>query len=565
VSFNLGKLKTVLGQNSVTRYPYLKTVRYFHRFKRAFPIRYTHWIKHTESFVEYEPSNKDIRFHLVLLATNNDIVNHKQIVQSIVEQRYPHWHLDILVAEEQQNDSMFTELANMHPQITIATDNKRVLSAPFAEAENSSSWHIILTQHFILSPHCLTELNVFINNQSIQPVLVYTDHDELGTSNKRQNPWFKPRWNADLFYSQEYIQHCCVFNTTKLDLPRINSDGFSRDMLYQLVLELSQSSSDSIAHLPKIMFHKVKELDSLDPKMVEESLNKCVTDDQVKISQSGGQDIRIHWPLNDTPLVTLIIPTRNGYEILKQAIDSICDKTTYKNFEMLIVDNQSDCERTLAYLSSLQNDHANIRVIEYNHEFNYSGINNYAVTKANGSVIGFINNDIEVISSNWLNEMLSHALRSDIGCVGAKLYYPNDTIQHAGVIVGMWGCAGHSHKHFKRDSRGYCDRLMHVQNYSALTAACLLLRKELFEQVNGFNELDLPVQFNDVDLCLKVASLGYRNVWTPYAELYHHESISRGEDVSSAQITRSRGEVKYMHETWVHLSVKLRTIQILND
>jgi len=330
----------------------------------------------------------------------------------------------------------------------------------------------------------LTELNVFINNQSIQPVLVYTDHDELGTSNKRQNPWFKPRWNADLFYSQEYIQHCCVFNTTKLDLPRINSDGFSRDMLYQLVLELSQSSSDSIAHLPKIMFHKVKELDSLDPKMVEESLNKCVTDDQVKISQSGGQDIRIHWPLNDTPLVTLIIPTRNGYEILKQAIDSICDKTTYKNFEMLIVDNQS--------------------------------------------------------------------LRSDIGCVGAKLYYPNDTIQHAGVIVGMWGCAGHSHKHFKRDSRGYCDRLMHVQNYSALTAACLLLRKELFEQVNGFNELDLPVQFNDVDLCLKVASLGYRNVWTPYAELYHHESISRGEDVSSAQITRSRGEVKYMHETWVH-------------
>ena len=254
---------------------------------------------------------------------------------------------------------------------------------------------------------------------------------------------------------------------------------------------------------------------------------------------------------NDCPLVSLIIPTRDGYEILKACLDSILAKTTYTNYEILIVNNQSSCPKTLELFSAMATVYENIRVIDYDAEFNYSAINNYAVNLAAGSIIGFVNNDIEVISPDWLNEMVSHALREDIGCVGAMHFYPDDSIQHAGVIVGLDGVAGHAFKfEDKSSNEDYFNYLSSIRNPDAVTAATLLIRKELFQKVGGFDAEHLAVAFNDVDLCLRVNALGYRCVWTPYAELYHHESKTRKLTSSVEATKREMYEHAVMKERW---------------
>jgi len=253
----------------------------------------------------------------------------------------------------------------------------------------------------------------------------------------------------------------------------------------------------------------------------------------------------------DCPLVTLIIPTRDGYEILKACLDSIFAKTTYTNYEILIVNNQSSCPKTLELFSAMATIYENIRVLDYDAEFNYSAINNFAVEFAAGSIVGFVNNDIEVISPDWLTEMVSHALRDDIGCVGAMHFYPDDSIQHAGVIVGLDGVAGHAFRFENKSSNeDYFNYLSSIRNPDAVTAATLLIRKELFQRVGGFDAKHLAVAFNDVDLCLKVNALGYRCVWTPYAELYHHESKTRKLTPSLEATKREMYEHAVMKERW---------------
>jgi GT2 family glycosyltransferase len=261
---------------------------------------------------------------------------------------------------------------------------------------------------------------------------------------------------------------------------------------------------------------------------------------------------RSTWSIpSDCPLVSLIIPTRDGYDILKACLDSILAKTTYTNYEILIVNNQSSCPKTLELFSAMATVYENIRVIDYDAEFNYSAINNYAVSLAAGSIIGFVNNDIEVISPDWLTEMVSHALREDIGCVGAMHFYPDDSIQHAGVVVGLDGVAGHAFKfEDKSSNEDYFNYLSSIRNPDAVTAATLLIRKELFQRAGGFDAKHLAVAFNDVDLCLKVNSLGYRCVWTPYAELYHHESKTRKLTPSLEASKREMYEHAVMKERW---------------
>jgi GT2 family glycosyltransferase len=249
-------------------------------------------------------------------------------------------------------------------------------------------------------------------------------------------------------------------------------------------------------------------------------------------------------------LVTLLIPTRDKKNITEVAIRSILDKTTFTNFEIIILDNGSIEPETLAWFDSIQNEDNRVKVLRYDHPFNYSAINNYGVLHAKGAIIGLINNDVEIISPDWLSVMVSHASRKEIGCVGAKLYYPNGDIQHAGVILGLGGVAGHSHKYFPEKHPGYFHRLILTQNMSAVTAAALVVRKEVYVEVNGLNDTNLKIAFNDVDFCLKVKTAGYRNIWTPNAELYHHESISRGHEDSLDKINRFNSEVEYMKDKW---------------
>jgi GT2 family glycosyltransferase len=342
--------------------------------------------------------------------------------------------------------------------------------------------------------------------------------------------------------------------------------GYEGSQDYDLLLRYSREIDHAnIVHIPKVLYHWRMVVGSTALASGEKSYTTDagikaledhfkVLEKEVTVEQGKHANIyKVNWPSVDTdknePLVSLIIPTYNGYEITKQAIDSILEKTIYQNYEILLVDNNSNDEIALAYFEELD-QHEKVTVLRYPYPFNYSAINNFAAKQAKGEIIGLVNNDVEVISPEWLTEMVSHALRDDIGCVGAMLYFENDTIQHAGVITGIGGVAGHSHKHFKRGEHGYFSRLNLVQNISAVTAACLLVRKTVFEQVNGLNEKDLTVAFNDVDFCLKVQAAGYRNLWTPYAELYHYESISRGAEDNPEKVARFNTEVVYMLNTW---------------
>jgi len=258
--------------------------------------------------------------------------------------------------------------------------------------------------------------------------------------------------------------------------------------------------------------------------------------------------VRYHLP-TPCPLVSLVIPTRNGLEVLKVCIDSILEKTTYPNYEIIIVDNGSDCQQTLTYLTNLQAQHDNVHVLRDDSPFNYSALNNKAVAEANGELVALVNNDVEVITPEWLTELVSRAIQPNVGAVGARLWYPDNTLQHGGVIM-VGGVAGHAHKHLPKGQPGYACRAIVAQNYSAVTAACLVVRKALFEQVGGLNEADLTVAFNDIDFCLKLKHAGYDNVWTPFAELYHYESKTRGFEDTPEKQARFSKEVAYMQAKW---------------
>ena len=249
------------------------------------------------------------------------------------------------------------------------------------------------------------------------------------------------------------------------------------------------------------------------------------------------------------PLVSLIIPTRDRADLLRACVGSIRDRTTYANYEILVIDNGSSEPQTLAYLKELTQT-PNIRVLAYDRPFNYSAINNFAVGAARGEIVGLVNNDIEVISPGWLTEMVSWAAQPDVGCVGAKLYYPDDTIQHAGVILGVGGVANHAHLHLPRTAAGYFGRAVVVGNWSAVTGACMLVRRSVYLEAGGLDAENLAVAFNDVDFCLRVRECGYVNVWTPYAELRHHESVSRGRDDTPEKRQRFVQEVGYMQNRW---------------
>jgi len=283
----------------------------------------------------------------------------------------------------------------------------------------------------------------------------------------------------------------------------------------------------------------------------ERALNEHFERTGIKGSfQWVGNGYRARYALpNVLPLVSLIIPTRNSLSLVRQCIESIIKKTTYENYEIIIVDNGSDDPKALEYFASLT-ENERIRVLRDDRPFNYSALNNKAVSQAKGEFVGLVNNDIEVISPDWLSEMISIALQPGVGAVGARLLYPDGRLQHGGVVLGIGGVAGHANKYAEPPYQGYFGRTSLIGSYSAVTAACLVVRKSAYLEVKGLNEEDLSIAFNDVDFCLRLLEAGYRNVWTPYAELYHHESATRGEEDSPEKKARFSSEVRYMLKRW---------------
>jgi len=377
--------------------------------------------------------------------------------------------------------------------------------------------------------------------------LTYCDTDRVDVKKRRVSPHFLPDWNPELQYTTGY-----VFTGVKCKTELLKENTIKASTIAGLVTELwIKSPQMLIKHLPYTLIQRTVNKDATDKCLedIRERLTECTSAVPSFNPELGVNHIQ--WPVMSEPLVSLIIPTKNAKDLVKACIESILEKTTYQNYEILLIDNGSDEKESIDYFRKLSK-HPKINVLSYPGEFNYSAINNFGVQNAcdKSTIIGLINNDIEVIDPNWLSAMVGYASREDVGCVGAKLLYSDGRIQHAGVVMGYGGGAGHAHKYFPRYHPGYIKRLIATQNYSAVTAACLLVKRSLFTKVGGLNEKDLTVAFNDVDFCLKVQETGVRNVYCAEAELYHHESVSRGTDHAPEKAARFNRELQYLKAKW---------------
>ena len=502
---------------------------------------------------------------IVMRVYNPNPIWLEEAIASVRTQIYSNWEL--CIADDASSDSAIRPILERYAQ-----RDKRIKlvfceeKEPISTASNRTlalaqgEWIAPLGHDDVLAEHALFWVVDTINRHPACR-LIYSDEDKIDEAGVRSDPYFKCDWNLDLFYSQNMFSRLGVYQA---DLVREVSGfvtGLAGAQDYDLALRcIERIAPEQIQHIPRVLYHWRIHADSTahssDAKPTEMIAGERAINghlDRMGVNakaDSLGHGYRVRYALPEClPLVSLIIPTRNGLKLLQQCVESILAKTAYRHYEILIVDNGSDDPATLRYLKELASERC-IRVIRDDRPFNYSELNNSAVKQARGEIIGLINNDIEVISPDWLSEMVSHALRPEVGAVGAKLLYADDTIQHAGVVLGVHGIAGHAHRFLPRDHVGYRGRAGLIQSFSVVTAACLLVRKSIYEELGGLNEIELQVACNDVDFCLRLREAGYRNIWTPYAELYHHESATRGFDDTPEKLARSAKEVAYMQQRW---------------
>jgi glycosyltransferase involved in cell wall biosynthesis len=489
-----------------------------------------------------------------------------EAIASVRRQVYPNWEL--CIADDASPDAAIRAILERYAlederiKVVFREKNGHICAAAnSALCLATGEWVALLDHDDLLPEHALLMVAEAIG-RSPDVGLLYSDEDRIDEAGQRSSPCFKCDWNLELFRAHDMITRLGVFRReliTRLDGFRIGYEG-SRD--YDLALRVVELlKPEQIVHMPYVLYHRRVNSDSAASratvkshaqdagvKALQDHLSRQGIDASAELTRSSFRRVRYRIPF-PPPRVSLIIPTRNGFHLIRQCIESILSKTTYANYEILIIDNGSDDPETLGYLLSL-NANPKIRVLRDDRPFNYSALNNMAVQHADGEYIGLLNNDIEVISPDWLDEMVGFAVQPDSGAIGACLWYPNDTLQHGGVVLGIQGVAGHAHKRIPRGSHGYFGRAVLPQWCSAVTAACLLIKKSIYLEVGGLNENDLKVAFNDVDFCLKVREAGYRNIWTPFAELYHHESATRGLEDTPEKHGRFAKEIEYMKRTW---------------
>jgi len=492
----------------------------------------------------------------------------RKAIESVLEQSYPHWELCIVddASTAVHVRPVLNEYLEIDQRVKVAFRdvNGHISVASNTGVSLASGQYIGFMDHDdLLTKNAL----YYVAHEIIahpDARLIYSDEDKIDSNGVRFAHYFKPDFNPDLMLSHNMICHFGVYEKKIIEEVDGFREGFEGAQDYDLALRvIARISTEQIRHIPKILYHwrSIPESTASGGDAKPYALTaaiKAVGDYlstkglKAEVSESPFIDgmLRVKYQLpEDPPLVSLIIPTRNGLELLRQCISSIKDRTTYPNYEIIIVDNGSDDRETLEYMSDLEQA-GSATVLRYQKPFNYAAINNFAVEKVSGELLGFLNNDIEVINDDWLSEMVSHAVREDVGAVGARLWYPDDSLQHGGVVLGLGGVAGHAMKYLPKTAKGYNARAVLVQNYSAITAACLVVRKDIFNKVGGFDEENLAVAFNDVDLCLRIRESGFRNLWTPFADLYHHESASRGAEDTMEKQARFKNEIDYMINRW---------------
>ena len=487
-------------------------------------------------------------------------------VESVKNQYYPNWQL-ILVDDASSNKDHFAllqqyEVEDNNIEVIYLKQNGHISAATNAGISRAGGEYITFLDHDDeLALNALYEVCLVVN-QFTDAKIIYTDEDLMSEDGVRVTPHFKSDWNPELLRAHNYVTHLCVYQKALVDQLGGMRLGYEGAQDYDLLLRASAlTETKDVHHIAKVLYHwRMVEgstaLSSTAKSYTTKAGYKALSD----YLKTNNLDAEAHYSDRDNfytvkyalppalPLVSIIIPTRDGMEVLKPCVESLIEKTDYSNYEVVILDNGSKEQETLQFLEALS-VRPNFKVVHDSGAFNYSRINNKAVEHSNGELVCLLNNDIEVIDGGWLKEMVSVAIRTEVGCVGAKLLYPDGSIQHAGVILGLGGYAAHSHRGTSGNGAGYFCRAQLRQQLSAVTGACLLVKRDVYDEVNGLDEA-FQVAYNDVDFCLRIQELGYQNIYTPFATLLHHESKTRGEDTGAEKAQRFDQEKALLLARW---------------
>ena len=507
--------------------------------------------------------DKNIKFSILVPLYNTPKKFLREMINSVLNQTYSDWQL--CLADGSDDDHLYVgeyvrSLGDTRICYKKLDENKGISDNTNECIKMAIGDYIALFDHDdLLHPSALFEMAKAIEEKNAD--FVYTD--EVTFVGKTSNITiynYKPDYSPDTLRSYNYICHFTAFSKELLD----KVGGFNREydgsQDYDLILRLTEKAQN-IIHIPKPLYfwrsHKASVASDVSAKpYVVDSAKRALSAHLERLGLVGtvGDAVvpttyKIQYDIIGEPLISIIIPNKDHTDDLEKCLNSVYTKSTYKNFEVIVVENNSTETETFEYYENAKNKYNNFRVITWESGFNYSAINNFAVKQAKGEYVLLLNNDIEVITPDWIEQMLMFAQRYDVGAVGSKLYYDDDTIQHAGVIVGLGGVAGHSHKYFNRENPGYMARAVIAQNLSACTAACLLVKKSVYDQVGGLDE-EYAVAFNDVDFCMSIRKAGYLIVFTPFSEFYHYESKSRGDENTPEKRARFNSEVFRFQDKW---------------
>lgn len=505
---------------------------------------------------------------IVVPLYNTPIRYLNEMLDSVHQQTYPNWQLCLVDASQpghEQVEQVCRSAAHRDYRITYEklTENLGIAAntnAGFALAKGQ--WITLLDHDDTLYPNALYEMVALALQQDAE--MVYSDEIVLSDDGKELRGYhFKPGYAPDYLNGCNYITHLCMFRRDLF----VRAGGrenptYDGAQDYDLILRLTEnlSAPNKIVHLPKVLYSWRAGAGSTAENLVEakpyavEAGRRAIQDHLERLGRNATVEslpdapgaYRVKYAVEGTPKISVIIPNKDHVEDLRRCLESLYAHAGYENFEVLVAENNSTDPETFAYYEQAKQQFAGLKIVTYEGPFNFSAINNTARKAAEGEYLLLLNNDIEVLTDNFLAELLSYAQRPDVGAVGAKLFYPDDTIQHGGVILGINGSAGHSHKSHPRDAVGDLYRLVTAQNYMAVTGACLMVKAELYDLCGGLDENDFAVAYNDVDLCLKLYERGYLNVFTPEAQAYHYESKSRGLDDGSA--ANAANQARYAKE-----------------
>lgn len=533
---------------------------------------YKRWRKKNQlSAAELERQKKDELllkplFSIVIPLYCTPIDYLKELVESIKGQTYENWELCLAdgSGKGKMDEASLKMIVEQDERIKlISSETPLQISENTNQAlEMVSGDYIVFADHDdLLAPNALYECAKTINeNPEIE--ILYSDEDKVTMDGKTFfQPHFKSDFNIDLLRSMNYICHLFVVKRTIQEQVGMLRSEYNGAQDYDFVLRCIEASRH-IIHIPKILYHWRAHKDSTaenpesklyayeaGKRAVQAHLDRCHISATAEMGEYLGM-YRVKYHLTEEPRVSVLIPNKDHVEDLKRCVKSLYEISTYKNIEVIIIENGSE-EATFKAYQELQEKYSSIKVVTWDaaKEFNYSALNNYGAKFAEGEYLLFLNNDTEIIQPDSIREMVSYAVREDVGAVGARLYYEDGTIQHAGVIVGLGGIAGHAFCGAGHNDNGYFSRILCAQDYSAVTAACMMMPKKLFDDLGGFDE-GLKVAFNDIDLCMRIRRAEQLIVYTPFAELYHYESKSRGLEDTKEKVERFNGEVRYFAEKW---------------